>query len=140
MVRPFAEERGIDTLNGPDFVEVTTLLKDRANTLIEIAEAAKLFYLPAPTHSPELLKANIPDAIKPALNDLVAALSSCEASKEAYGALFKQILAKYQLKMPALAMPVRYALFATTQTPGIDSVLLVLGKEESLSRLSKVLA
>ena len=140
LVRPFAEELGIDTRNGPDFVEVTALLKDRANTLIEIADAAKLFYLPAPEHSPELLNANIPESIRPALKDLVEALSSCEANKQAYGALFKQILAKYQLKMPALAMPVRYALFATTQTPGLDSVLLVLGKDESLSRLSKVLA
>jgi len=42
--------------------------------------------------------------------------------------------------MPALAMPVRYALFATTQTPAIDAVLVILGKTETLKRLRGVLA
>jgi hypothetical protein len=41
--KPFAHQLGIDTEHGPDFVKVVALLKTRANTLIEIAEAAKLF-------------------------------------------------------------------------------------------------
>ena len=135
--KPFAHQLGIDTENGPDFVQVVALLKDRANTLIEIAEGAKLFYLPAPSHGTEQLAENIPSAIKPALLDLVNAIKHAEPSKEVYAAIFKQVLAQHQLKMPALAMPVRYALFATTQTPAIDSVLVVLGKDEVLKRLSK---
>ena len=138
-IKPFAHELGIDTERGPDFVQVVALLKDRANTLIEIAEGAKLFYLPAPNLSAEQIKENIPEAIVPALKDLVDAVTLAEPSKAAYSAIFKEVLAKHQLKMPALAMPVRYALFATTQTPAIDSVLVVLGKEEAISRLSKVI-
>ncbi|OZB33095.1 MAG: glutamate--tRNA ligase, partial [Polynucleobacter sp. 39-45-136] len=120
------------------FVQVVALLKDRANTLLEIAEGAKLFYLPAPTHSSEQIAANIPQEIVPALKDLISALQSAEHSKAAYGAAFKEVLAKHQIKMPALAMPVRFALFATTQTPAIDAVMVVLGKEEVVKRLSKV--
>ena len=137
--KPFAHELGIDTESGPDFVQVVGLLKDRANTLIEIAEGAKLFYLPAPNLSPDQIKENITEAVIPALKDLIEAISAAEPTKEAYAAVFKQVLAKYQFKMPALAMPVRYALFATTQTPAIDSVLVVLGKEEAVNRLSKVI-
>ncbi|MFM8152693.1 MAG: glutamate--tRNA ligase, partial [Polynucleobacter victoriensis] len=37
---PFAQNLGIRTDNGPDFVGVVNILKDRANTLIEIAEGA----------------------------------------------------------------------------------------------------
>ena len=113
-------------------------MKDRANTLIEIAEAAKLFYMPAPNHLPEKIAENIPDAIVPALKDLIKILENTEATKEAYSTAFKQILTQHQIKMPALAMPVRYALFASTQTPAIDSVLVVLGKDEAIKRLSKV--
>jgi glutamyl-tRNA synthetase len=136
--KPFAHQLGIDTENGPDFTQVVGLLKDRANTLIEIAEGAKLFHLPAPALNAEQIAANIPAVVVPALKDLIEAIENSESTKEAYGATFKQILAKHQLKMPALAMPVRYALFATTQTPAIDSVLVVLGREEVLKRLSKV--
>jgi glutamyl-tRNA synthetase len=120
-------------------VQVVALLKDRANTLIEIADGSKLFYLPAPQLDASQIASNIPEAIIPALKDLIEAISHAQPSKEAYSAAFKQVLAKHQLKMPALAMPVRYALFATTQTPAIDSVLVVLGKEEAVNRLSKVI-
>jgi glutamyl-tRNA synthetase len=138
LAKPFAHELGIDTENGPDFVQVVGLMKDRANTLLEIAEGAKLFYLPAPNHLPEQVAENIPEAIVPALKDLIKILGTTEPTKEAYSAAFKQILTQHQIKMPALAMPVRYALFASTQTPAIDSVLVVLGKEEAIKRLSKV--
>jgi glutamyl-tRNA synthetase len=140
LTKPFAHELGIDTENGPDFVQVVGLMKDRANTLIEIAEAAKLFYMPAPNHLPKKIAENIPEAIVPALKDLIKILENTEATKEAYSAAFKQILTQHQIKMPALAMPVRYALFASTQTPAIDSVLVVLGKDEAIKRLSKVVS
>jgi glutamyl-tRNA synthetase len=136
--KPFAHELGIDTESGPNFTQVVGLLKDRANTLIEIAEGAKLFYSPAPELSADQITENISESVIPALKDLIEAISDSEPSKEAYAAVFKEVLAKHQIKMPALAMPVRYALFATTQTPAIDSVLVVLGKEEVLKRLSKV--
>jgi len=139
VAKPFAHALGIDTDHGPDFVQVVALLKDRANTLIEIAEGAKLFYLPSPSFTTDQINANILEAIRPALSDLIEAIQTSESTKEGYAAAFKVVLAKHQLKMPALAMPVRYALFATTQTPAIDSVLVVLGKEEAIKRLSKVL-
>ena len=136
--KPFAHELGIDTEKGADFVQVVDLLKGRANTLIEIAEGAKLFYLPAPNLTAQQISENIPQSVVPALKDLILAIQNSEPSKEGYSAAFKQVLATHQLKMPALAMPVRYALFATTQTPAIDSVLVVLGKDEAVNRLSKV--
>ena len=108
--------------------------------MIEIAEGAKLFYLPAPNLSADQIKENISESVAPALKDLVGAITSAEPTKEGYAAAFKQVLAQHQLKMPALAMPVRYALFATTQTPAIDAVLVILGKAETLQRLRRVLA
>ena len=140
LVRPFAEERGIDIQQGPNFEQVVGLLKDRANTLLEIADGAKLFYAPAPQHSAEQIAAHIPAAIKPALTDLKRAIGGCEASKEAYAAVIKAILAEHQIKMPALAMPLRFALFATTQTPAIDAVMSLMGWEACTERLNLVLS
>ena len=48
------------------------------------------------------------------------------------------VLTNHNLKMPALAMPIRYALFATTQTPALDAVIATLGKEEVIERLAKI--
>ncbi|MEO0047590.1 MAG: Glutamyl-tRNA synthetase [Pseudomonadota bacterium] len=132
---PFAEKLGIKTDVGPDFVAVVGLLKDRANTLIEIAEGAKLFYMDKPQHSQADLEANIPASTHAALADFAAALGDSDGSKAAVSAAFKEVLAKHSMKMPALAMPVRYAMFATTQTPAIDAVISLIGKEETIQRL-----
>ena len=134
---PFAQNLGIKTDNGPDFVGVVNILKDRANTLIEIAEGARLFYMDRPNHSDADLAANIPEVAKPAISDFIAELEAGDGSKSAVSAAFKAVLAKHGLKMPALAMPVRYAMFATTQTPAIDAVISLIGIEETKERLQR---
>ena len=146
-VRPFAEIEGIefngeDVKTGPNFVAVVGLLKDRANTLIEIAQGVKLFYAQAPRHheNKEQFAATVTEVIQPVLQDFIAAVEACDGTKAAYALAFKEVLAKHGMKMPALAMPVRYLMFATTQTPAIDAVLAIMGKEEVLKRLKEGLA
>jgi glutamyl-tRNA synthetase len=132
---PFIEKLGIKTESGPDFVGVVNILKDRANTLIELAEGARLFYMDRPNHSATDRQANIPESVHPAISDLIAELEAGDGSKAAVSGAFKAVLTKHGLKMPALAMPVRYAMFATTQTPAIDAVISLIGKEETKQRL-----
>ena len=146
-VRPFAEIEGIQfdgekAKSGPDFVAVVGLLKDRANTLIEIAQGAKLFYAEAPSHAQakEELKTNVPETVVPVLKDFIDALEAADGTKPSVAAAFKEVLAKHGMKMPALAMPVRYLMFATTQTPAIDAVIAIMGKEEAIKRLKEGLA
>jgi glutamyl-tRNA synthetase len=134
---PFAHNLGIKTEQGPDFVGVVNILKDRANTLIEIAEGARLFYMDRPEFSPADLEANVPVATHGALSDFMIVLGASDGSKAAVSAAFKEVLAKHGMKMPTLAMPVRYAMFATTQTPAIDAVISLIGKEETIHRLQR---
>jgi len=132
---PFVEKLGIKTDSGPDFVGVVNILKDRANTLIELAEGARLFYMDRPNHSAADRQTNIPEPVHPVISDLIAELEAGDGSKAAVSGAFKAVLAKHGLKMPALAMPVRYAMFATTQTPAIDAVISLIGIEETKHRL-----
>ena len=140
---PFAKLAGIDFVaevaqNGPDFVKVVDLLKARSNTLVELAQAAKLFYMAPPLHQTQSKEYQdlITDAIKPAIRDLVQALKVSDGSKESIGIAMKAVLSQHGLKMPALAMPVRYLLFSTTQTPAIDAVISILGVDEVVQRLN----
>ncbi len=139
LCRPLMDQQGINANRGPDFVAVVNLLKDRANTLLEIVEGAKLFYQDRPTLNADQISANIPTAVIPAIRDFRELLAKEGAkSKEGVAALLKATLEKHKLKMPALAMPIRYALFATTQTPALDAVIAVLGQEEVAERLAKI--
>jgi glutamyl-tRNA synthetase len=142
---PFAQKEGIlfkdgQAANGPDFVKVVDLLKARANTLIEIATGAKLFYMDAPVHDQhsEEFTHNVSVAIRPVINDFIEFLTISDGTKESIAKAMKEVLTKHALKMPALAMPVRYLMFATTQTPAIDAMMAIIGKEEVIRRLSVI--
>ncbi|MFY7907426.1 MAG: hypothetical protein ACOVO0_14930 [Burkholderiaceae bacterium] len=50
------------------------------------------------------------------------------------------MLTEFTLKMPALAVPLRVALTGRMQTPSIDAVLELLGRDEVLARLRTSLA
>jgi glutamyl-tRNA synthetase len=54
--------------------------------------------------------------------------------------LLKQIVAESSLKLPQLAVPLRVAVTGRTQTPSIDAVLELIGRDVVLQRLEDALA
>ncbi|MDP7210704.1 MAG: hypothetical protein QF507_02960, partial [Vicinamibacterales bacterium] len=54
--------------------------------------------------------------------------------------LFKQVAEEAGLKLGKVAQPVRVALTGSTTSPGIYDVVLLLGKDTTLKRLSKMIA
>ena len=119
----------------PDLAAVIALLKDRANTVNEIAAAALMFYRqPAPDAA--LVAQHITEAIKPALADFAQRVATVEWSKEAIAPMIKEVLTAHGIKMPQLAMPLRLIVAGQLQTPAIDAVLQLFGREAVQVRLS----
>lgn len=117
--------QGMNVETGPNLASVCDLLKDRANTLIELAQSAHMFYEdsnPDPVALAERLQGQVPDALKALAARLPDAFDAAHAST-----LMKQVLADFSLKMPQLAMALRLVLMGRTETPSIDQVLAVLG-------------
>ena len=137
LVAPVLAGMGIDTARGPALEPVIGLLKDRATTILHLAQAATLFYgdgLPEPA----LLEQHLTAEVKPALRMLEARLTELPAwHKAALSAAIKCVLASSGLKMAQLAMPVRVLVAGRAQTPSIDAVLELLGRETVLARLSR---
>jgi glutamyl-tRNA synthetase len=126
------------SLGGAPLEGVLALLKDRADTLAQLAEAALLFY--RPYHLDETLVAeHVTDRVRPALAQFAARAESVQWERAAIGALIKELLAEFSLKMPQLAVPLRVTVLSTTQTPSLDSVLEVLGRQTVLARVRSVL-
>lgn len=139
LVRPLLEKEGAQ-LDGAPSLELTIgLLKERANTVNDIAAAVMMFYRqPAPDAA--LLTQHVTDAIKPALQDFAARCATVEWKKDALAPMIKEVLAEHKLKMPQLAMPLRLLVAGQLQTPAIDVVLELFGREVVLERLKKGLA
>ena len=138
LVRPMMESHGAKFDGAPDLAAVIALMKDRINTLNELAVAAMLFYRqPAPDAA--LLTQHLTDAIKPALAQYAEQLKTVEWTKEALSAALKEVLAAHKIKMPQLAMPLRLIITGQLQTPSIDAVVELFGREVVLARIEKYL-
>jgi glutamyl-tRNA synthetase len=51
--------------------------------------------------------------------------------------MLKEVLAAHKLKMPQLAMPLRLLLTGQLQTPSIDAVVELFGRDTVLERLQR---
>jgi glutamyl-tRNA synthetase len=138
LARPVMEREGAQFDGAPPLDQVLGLMKDRTNTINELADAAMLFYR-EPKPDAALLTQHLTDAVRPALQQFADGCKTVEWNKEAIAALLKEVLAAHQLKMPQLAMPLRLLTTGQLQTPAVDVVLTLTGRELVLTRLAKAL-
>ncbi|OGA22531.1 MAG: glutamate--tRNA ligase [Betaproteobacteria bacterium RIFCSPLOWO2_02_FULL_65_24] len=133
------EKDGGRLSDGPPLASVVALLKDRAETLNDLADAAMLFY--GDVHPrPELLSQHVTDTARPALLDLMQGLEALsEWSVDTVNAVVQDVLKRRKIKMPALAVPVRVLVFGVAQTPALSPVLALAGRKRVLSRFHQYL-
>lgn len=118
-----------------DLAQAVDLLKDRCETLVQLTEASLLFCGAPVTPDPALVAKHINDDVKLALADFTQGAADVHWQRTAIGALIKAVLAQHQMKMPQLAIPLRLIVAGTTQTPAIDAVLEIMGREAVLGKL-----
>jgi len=140
LVAPLLLAMEIDSAAGPKLSAVIALLKDRATTIQHLAEAATLFYVD-PSMNQQQRVTHLNQTVRPALLALRTELAGlAHWDRATLSAVIKKVLAETKLKMPQLAMPLRVLLTGREQTPAIDAVLELLGRDVVLSRLDRALA
>jgi glutamyl-tRNA synthetase len=133
LVEPELRKRGAQPGGGPPVERVISLLKDRANSVLQLADEAMLFYAVE-------VDPGTPDWDEPvgkALRMLKARLTTAKWERPAINDAIKEVVKSSGLKMPQLAMPLRRLVTGRTQTPSIDAVLELIGRETVLLRLSR---
>ena len=139
LVRSFLEKDGCDPANGPALPPVVGLLKERVSTIEELADAAVYFYRRLHP-SAELRAQHYAAESIAALGTLADALQRIDWNKAAISGAMKAAAATHQIKMPKVAMPLRVMVTGESQTPSIDAILELLGRDESLRRIREELA
>ena len=131
-------EEGFSLSTGPSLASVCDLLKERAHTLNDLAEEVAMFYVTPPVQSTELAEKLNGDGRR-VVEAFLHALPDQWTPSELSVAM-KSVLGQLGLKMPQLAMPLRLMLMGRTDTPSIDKVMAVLGRETVVSRLQACMA
>ena len=138
LTRPFLQRLELDLDHGPILQHVCALLKDRVHTIKELAQSASMFYRP-PQPDAAMVEQYVTHDILPALRELTGTFSCIQWEKDAIGQAIKETLAKYQLKMPKLAMPLRLLVTGQTQTPAIDATLALFAQHAVIVRMTSIL-
>jgi len=126
--------RGVDPEAGPELERVVALYKDRVSNLNELADACEPFVTEI-RPAPEALAAHLTDPVRAALKALRDRLAGADWQRAALNAAIKETCTAQGLKMPQVAIPLRVVLLGQPQSPAIDAVLEVLGRERVLARM-----
>ncbi|MDZ4140885.1 MAG: glutamate--tRNA ligase [Methylotenera sp.] len=129
---------GVAVSNQPNLSQVIDLYRDRVHTLNELASSIAYFYQ-KPVIDAIAAEKHLTADIKPIIAALVESLKSVDWQVEPIHHAIETAVTSNALKFPKVAMPLRVALTGITQSPGIDQVMELLGKEEVLERIYSVL-
>jgi glutamyl-tRNA synthetase len=130
--------QGVDTAAAPELERVVALYKERVSNLNELADAIHPFCVIV--HASEEVKSqHLTEAARAALATLAEKLTAVsDWLAPNLSAAIKETVAVHGVKMPAVAIPLRVALLGQPQSPSIDQVLEVMGRERVMARLQAI--
>jgi glutamyl-tRNA synthetase len=113
-------------------------LKERAKTLVELADSAAFLAHPIPLPIEPKAAALLTPEARQMLRELAAALAESDFTPEALDAALRAFAEHTGRKLGQVAQPLRVALTGSTASPGIDATLAALGRDETLIRIAAV--
>ncbi|MGF1730406.1 glutamate--tRNA ligase [Photobacterium kasasachensis] len=135
------DQKEIDTANGPAITDVIALVGERCNTLIELAEQSRYFYQDFNEFEAGAAKKHLRPVAKDAL---ALALSKVEAlaewTTENLHSVIKETCEELEVGMGKVGMPLRVAVTGQGQSPSVDAVMQLVGKDRVAARINMALA
>ncbi|MEF3193061.1 MAG: glutamate--tRNA ligase [Halothiobacillaceae bacterium] len=132
---------GVDPAQGPALEDVVVALRERARTLVEMAQQAACYFRDEISYNEEAAARHLSVESGPLLRAVVEALEGVEDWRApVLEALLKDLVKALGIKFPQLAQPLRVALTGSTASPSIDITLALVGRERSLVRLQKAIS
>ncbi len=131
---------GYDLTNGPSPVDVVIALRDRVQTLKDMAERAAVWYRPLHAYDDAAVEKHLNAAAAAPLTDArerLAKLSSWSA--EAISVALHETAEALGIGMGKIAQPLRVAITGTQVSPDISHTIYLAGQGEALIRIDAAL-
>ena len=135
------ENQKIDTSNGPALADVVTLLAERCNTLVEMAAQSRYLFEDFEAIDEAAAKKHLRGVAAEPLALAKTKLAALDSwTTEALHELIEATAAELGQGMGKVGMPLRVAVTGLGQSPAIDAVMALVGKERVLARIDRALA
>ncbi len=143
---PFFKRDGLleGDLTEPEFAyfkRVLEAVRERARTLVELAEAAEYFYTDQFEYEEKgIKKAFGKEGTAGILREITAELRALESfDRETTAALYDSLVEKKGLSLGRLIQPTRLAITGRMGGPGLFEIMELLGQEKTIARLEKAI-
>jgi len=132
---------GIDpAASGPALKDVVSIQQDRAKTLVEMAANSRFFYQDVTEYDEKAAKKNLNEKSLPLLEDMLKRLTAVtDWQAEPVHKEVKDCAEDNEVGMGKVAQPIRVAITGNTVSPSLDVTLALLGRERTLSAISKAI-
>ncbi len=134
------DNQKLSTENGPAITEVIKLVGERCNTLVELVEQIRYFYEDFAEFEAGAAKKHLRGVAK---GPLELALNKVEAlddwNTQALHGVIAQVCEELEIGMGKIGMPLRVAVTGGGQSPSVDAVMQLVGKERVVSRIKMAL-
>lgn len=135
------EQAGIDTQNGPQLVDLVTLLGDRCKTLKEMAASCHYFYQDFEQFDADAAKKHLRLVAREPLTLARAKLAAlAQWTPELVHNAIEETALELNVGMGKVGMPLRVAVTGAGQSPALDVTVHAVGQSRSLARIDKALA
>ncbi len=138
---PFLRERGFDVELDENLVAITDLMRDRGQTLVELADVSAYFFSDDFEYDDAAVEKWMDAESRPALEALIEGLKELdEWDSDTVGSLYRQVGDEHDLGLAKLAQPTRIALTGSTSSPSVFALVAAFDKEEATERLRNSLS
>jgi len=140
-VLPFWETRGFDVSDRRFIAKATSDLRTRAKTLLEMAEGGIFYFQEEVQYDPEAAAKFLTPEYLGHLEAVAQRLPGvAEYTKDGLEAFLRALAEERGTKLKWIAQALRVALTGKTVSPGIDEVMVTLGKEGVIGRIRRATA
>ena len=140
-LRPQLRACGYDLANGPAPADVVVALRDRVQTLKEMAEKAAVWYGPLTDYDDAAVAKHLVAAARAPLSAVRERLAALDAwSVDAVHGALQATAEALGVGLGKIAQPLRVAITGTQVSPSIDHTVLLAGRGEALARIDAALA
>lgn len=138
---PFLQAAGLDPDNGPSPNDVADVYRERAETLVQMADSARYLYEDFESYDEKAAKKNLRPVILEPLKGIRTAFAELgDWSKEAIAVAIERVAASFGLNMGKLGQPLRVAVTGSGVSPPIDATVWLAGRDRAVARLDRAVA
>ena len=135
------EERGLTLAEGPPVGAVAEALRERAETIQEMACKSEYFYREFENFEESAAKKHLRPIAAPLLEAVRAELTKVtDWSTETIHEIVANTAVSHDVKMGKVAQPLRVAVSGSGASPSIEVTLQLVGKWRTLTRIDRALA